>query len=482
MFKSFYNKVKNQAEKVLTAKERFNMAIKRPEIIEPYLNDIDSYFLYDDVMKSFKKTEENSGEEKFRRIMKKHFVNDIFNLFYNPTNESKFSARKDSNEFRYKLLEKVNRSGIKIVSNKSTFASTLYTQEIAKYFYNLYKDLPPEQLKQLEQMMDGESEDGDFEDGEEGKGKGKGKGKQGDKEGKESKGPSGGKSAGAGDSNDYVEELLSNMLDSQQSEKLLEKAIEEVKKKIELMENSGAEVNESNAREMIGKIDLLEKHRSEITQLNISREAILKAVKKILDKSTSYFSARYKVDEVDIYSAEDLNSLEGIEFLHPAFRKGSIDQLITREKRYFGKYDLYVDNSGSMSSSAGLPDNPNVSCMLLAKAIALKMKRLDLLNTLYEFQSSVTKLENTEMAIFDMGARGGTDITNVIRSVKKSGENSVVLTDAEDHVSEYLPNVVFLGVNGVDFRTFKSCEVGRQYIENNQCIVMRGNSIEYAKL
>lgn len=135
-----------------------------------------------------------------------------------------------------------------------------------------------------------------------------------------------------------------------------------------------------------------------------------------------------------------------------------------------------------MSSSAGLQDNPGVSCMLLAKAIALKMKRMDLLNELYEFQSTVTKVDSNEYAIFNMGARGGTDITNVIRNVKKTGENSIVLTDAEDHVSEYLPNVVFLGVNGVNFRTFKSCEVGKRYIENNQCVVMTSGGVEYAKM
>lgn len=339
MFEKFKSVVKEKVEKILTAKERFTQAIKRPEIIEPYLNNIDSYFLNDDVSKNFEKSnkEGQPGSEKFRRIMKKHFVNDIFNLFYNNTTDTKLSVRDESNNFRYKLLEKVNRSGIKIVSNKSTFASTLYTQEIAKYFYNLYKDLPPEQLKKLEQMMDGEGEEGEFKDGEgEGKGKGNGDGK-----GKETKGESGGKSAGKGDSDAFVEEMT-KILDSAQSEKQLEAAIKEAEKKVEMIEQSGLEVNESNAREIIGKVDILEKHRSDIMQLNVSKDAILKAVKKILDKSTSYFSARYKVDEVDIYSAEEMNSLEGIEFLHPMFRKGMIDELITREKRFFGRFSLYV--------------------------------------------------------------------------------------------------------------------------------------------
>ncbi len=450
---------KDTTEKVLTAKERFSAAIKRPEIVEPYLNGIDSFFLNEDVMKSFSKdNKEAGGSEKFRRIMKKHFVNDIFGLFYNDKEEMKFSKRTEWNDFRYKLLEKVNKSGIKILSRKSTFASTLFTQEIAKYFYELYKDLTPEQMEEMEKMMGG--------------GEGQDEGEEGDEEGK---GNMAGGGAGKGTTNSAVRETLERLLDSAKSDQMLEQAIKNVEKKVDMMEQSGIEVNETNAREMVGKVDVLEKHRADITQLNISKEGILKAVKKIMDRSTSYFSARYKVDEDDLYSCENLNEVEGLELLHPVFRRGRINDVIAHHRRYFGKFDLYVDNSGSMGSSAGLPGHSNVSCMLLAKAIAMRMKRMDILNDLYEFQDSVTKVESTELAILDMCARGGTSITSVANSVTKSEKNSICLTDACDMPGVYLDNLAFVGVNGINFHEFRGSEVGRRYIENGQCFAFDGH-------
>ena len=192
--------------------------------------------------------------------------------------------------------------------------------------------------------------------------------------------------------------------------------------------------------------------------------------------------ARYKVDEHDLFDAENLNNVEGLELLHPVFRKGRINDIVAHEKRFFGKYDLFIDNSGSMGSSAGLQGHSNVSCMLLAKAVALRMKRLDLLNNLYEFQGSVTKVENTELAILDMCARGGTSLDSVIREAKRTGNNSVILTDAEDVANEYLDNIVFLGVSGVRFEYFRQSEVGKKYIANNQCMYFDGQTVEYTTL
>lgn len=127
-----------------------------------------------------------------------------------------------------------------------------------------------------------------------------------------------------------------------------------------------------------------------------------------------------------------------------------------------------------MGSSAGLEGHHNVSCMLLAKAIAMRMKRMDLLNELYEFQGSVTKVQNTELAILDMAARGGTSIDAVANQVKKTDDNSICLTDAEDIPSVYLENLCFVGVNGVSFGSFKSSAVGRRYVENGQCYAFDG--------
>ena len=152
---------------------------KRLELIEPHLHWLDSDWINrkveDHIEKAESKNRNSSPEqqEKFKKIMKRHFVNDIFSLFYNESKDMKLAIRTDKNEFRYKLIEKINKSGIKVLTNRNTMNSALFTQEVAQFFYDLYKTLPPEQLEALSKLMDGDGSG----DGPEGQGKGKGKGK-----------------------------------------------------------------------------------------------------------------------------------------------------------------------------------------------------------------------------------------------------------------------------------------------------------------
>lgn len=490
--KSFWSRGSDKKKGTGTEVSRFSsftegFKAKRLELIEPHLHWLDSDWINRSVEKHIEKAESKEKNpdpqrmQKFEKIMKRHFVNDIFSLFYNESKDMKLAVRNEKNDFRYKLIEKINKSGIKVISNRNTMNSALFTQEIAKFFYDLYKTLTPEQIEQLSKMMDG---DGSGEGDPQGKGKGKGKGKADDgDEGEEGNSDSSnGRNAGTGDIPRGFEQMLENMMNTKQAEEKLEDAIRRAEERLKTLEESGMEVSESNAREVMDKMDFLDKSKHEITQLNISKDAILRATKHIMDKSTSYFSHRYITKEVDLYEAEDLLAMEGLEFLHPMFRKGRIMDITAKEKKYLGKYDLYVDNSGSMGCGANLPGAHNVSNMLLAKAIALRMKRMDLLNDLYEFQSSVTQLPSDEIGILGMSARGGTDITNVIRKIKQTKNNSVVLTDAEDHVAEYMDNVFFIGVGGVNFHCFQHSEAGKMYIERGQCVIFDGVNLNYPQL
>ena len=155
--------------------------------------------------------------------------------------------------------------------------------------------------------------------------------------------------------------------------------------------------------------------------------------------------------------------------------------LSVTERRYIGKYDLYVDCSGSMSAGCG-GDLGNVPRIDLAKSLAMQMKELGILGDLYEFEGSPKKIMNTDMSILMMAARGGTDIEKVIKNILQTGNNSVVLSDGESSVSSYTHKAFFIGI-GTDFHYFKSyAGPGQKFVEEGQCVHYDGKNFVKTEL
>jgi hypothetical protein len=104
------------------------------------------------------------------------------------------------------------------------------------------------------------------------------------------------------------------------------------------------------------------------------------------------------------------------------------------------------------------------------------MKELGILGDLYEFEDRPKKIMNTDMSILMMAARGGTNIEYVLQNILKTGNNSVVLSDGESHVTTYTHKAFFIGV-GTDFHYFKSYEgAGQKFVEEEQCVHYDGKN------
>jgi hypothetical protein len=128
-----------------------------------------------------------------------------------------------------------------------------------------------------------------------------------------------------------------------------------------------------------------------------------------------------------------------------------------------------------MSSGCG-GDLGGVPRIDLAKALAMQMKELGILGDLYEFEDRPKKIMNTDMSILMMAARGGTNIEYVIQNILKTGNNSVVLSDGESHVSNYTHKAFFIGI-GTDFHYFKSYEgAGQKFVQEAQCVHYDGKN------
>ncbi len=497
---------------------------KKREIVQPYLHPIDSSLVNEQIERTVKNTLRSIDpkiDENYSKLLPRHLVNDLYSLYYNSSNKLKFEGLDKTNKIKFDILDSINNSLIKICTNGSHIGSYVYTEEIGKFLYKKFMELPPEQQKKLQEALENCNQGGGGQGPEDpnkkpkgGKGQGQGdpdEESEGDAENdwdrddsqsNDSKGDEQSKrnpdnsfrgaannSHGRNSEKDMTQEAADAMdkdlkdmvdnLNSKKSQKELENAFKEAEKKLDNLKNVGVDVDndeempEEEKREIIANLNNLDSIRRSLSSLNTSKDKILKAVQKILNGTTNYFSQKCITKDVELFEADQLLDISGIEYLHPFFMKSRLFDLSVVERKYIGKFDLYVDCSGSMSSGCG-GDLDRVARIDLAKSLAMQMKELGILGDLYEFEDRPKKILTTDMSILMMAARGGTNIEYVLQNILKSGNNAVVLSDGESHVSTYTHKAFFIGV-GTDFHYFKNTAgAGQQFVEQNQCVHYNG--------
>lgn len=517
---------------------------KKREIVEPYLHPLDSEIVNASIEKSVKANLAGIDpkiSENYDKLMPRHLVNDLYSLYLNPSNKLKFSSLDKTNKVKFDILDSINNSLIKIVTNNSHIGSYVYTEEIGKFLYKKFMEMPPEQRKKLQESMSncnqgGGNQGGNGQNKQPGGGNGPGKnpnqnkqpGQQppnkgdggpgdgpmgqgprseedqdhdgsNDSQGDEQSNRDADNSARGGANNshgnnsekdmsqeaaDQMDQDLKKMVDnlnSKQSQKELEQAFKEAEKKLEKLRDIGVdlendeEMPEDEKKEIIRNLNNLDSIRSSLMRLSVSKDKILKAVEKILNNTSTYFSPKCIQTDVELFEADELLHINGLELLHPFFRKSRLFDMSVTERKYIGKFDLYVDCSGSMGAGCG-GDLQSVCRIDLAKSLAMQMKELGILGELYEFEDRPKKIQNTDMSILMMAARGGTNIEYVLKNILASGNNAVVLTDGESHVESYTHKAFFIGV-GTDFHYFRNDRgVGQKFVEQDQCVYYDGKN------
>ncbi len=461
----------------------FSRSLARREIIKPYMNPIDSNILHSElkprIMEEVVRYAKSKGRDvnmnKLDQFVSKHLLSDIFGLYYNENLE--LEKKRDNNRVKYKIVESINDYLSKIITNNSAISSYVFTEEIGTYLGKVFTtELTEQQQDQLNEALEGTN-------GGEGEGEGEGQGQSSGSGRDDSNKPqgSGGKGAGKGPA---TEKIIEHGLDKtkQEFEKHLKNAqnkLKDLEKNTDLVDNANNRnsVNRQMAEDVKNATANMPKIKGEVENLSVNKRQLEKAVEKILDKSTGHFSSKYKTIDEDLLNSEDAMDIDGLEFIHPAFQRTMVPELSTTERLYYGKFDLYIDHSGSMSRSCGLnTSHGSVSRTLLAKAIALRMKRMGILNDLYLFDYDITKIKNTELNILLIGSGGGTHIERVLEHVRKTGRNSVVLTDGDDNINTYLHNAYFVGVSVGTFHNFHGGDA-RKYLQYKQCCIFDGKSV-----
>ena len=399
-----------------------------------------------DFQKFYTKVRENFAK------FPKHMKYDIFKMYYNKVDKLKFEERTDKNHTRYRFLEKANNPVGKIMTEAGNLKSAIFTRNMMMYYLMQMTQLEyidPNAAQDLQNGLNGDSE---F-------------------------------------NNDAADKAMDKMMGNQASKNALDRAMKDAQDTCKMMdETMGQDIqeqlfdqaNKPGSGNQAGKIspEYMRQVAGRLANIKLSMGALKEKLKKLLDKSTSYFSSRKITTYEDLFNAQDVSGLEDYELLHPQLRKIFAEDVQIKDTKAVGKIDVYVDISGSMSSGCGSrdADGNQISRIDFAKSMIAKLKEMDMLNDVYLFDTRVKKYRNDLISISMIDCGGGTSIDAAVSSIVKNDRNAIVITDAEDRCSNFCDKAFFIGLQGARFNHFQS-DVIRQYSLRGQVVVFDGESI-----
>lgn len=427
--------------------------ISERELVKPKLSRWDKQDLYDMLMENleafvkekniapYNTMDKNKFLEEVEKIFPKYMLYDTYNINETPTESMEISGIDESNKWLFDfLMNKATDYYMKAVTQNSPHNSFVYSSEIVRQLLLLYQQEKPQ-------------------------------GPEGDGEGKDGKGQSG------------MQRMLSKMMGNNQGNNKLDQAMDQAQKdaqdKIDKAEQQGEQTGELGVSKDLGSFslgDLAEfmDYQKAIQHIKLDSQLVDNFIKTTLNLSKTYFSTKYKEFQLEMLEADVIDDLQGVENLHPALRIMNLDEVVTHDRLYHMKFDVYFDISGSMGSNLyGYNEKggrTSVSGLDMAKITAIKLRNLGYVEDVYPFESRVHPVLQDNHQIALVRCTGGTSIDSVIQNVQKTGRPSVVITDMEDSITIYDSNVYFIGILSANFGYFKQSQAGKKYIEAKQCV------------
>jgi hypothetical protein len=437
---------------------------KRPDLAKPYLHYLDESRLddavkahlwnekvlrkmYDEIKHKIQGVDRSTFTAKFYDNVRKvpdHMSYDIFKLYYNKMERLEFSERTKENAGKYKFLERANSPVGKIMTEGSNLKSAIFTRNILFHFI---LSLTIQQLRDKDDQLDMDDllNNPNFDS-----------------------------------STSDVHDKLDSTLSQESLEKALQESTELCKSLDEVTDNETQQmlyetVNDSKDGADKLSVEYIKKASESLKTIKMSMSSLKDRIKKLMDKTTSYFSAKKEDIIEDIFNSDNIAGIDDYISLHPKLRKILIEDVVVKETKSIGKIDIYIDISGSMTSRLNRKDDAenSISRIDFAKSFALKMQDQDLLNDVYIFDTRVKKYKKDEFSLAVLDANGGTNITKVIENIKLKGNNALIITDAEDYCGLYSEKAFFIGVEGARFHHFEP-KTRHRYINNGQIIVFDG--------
>ena len=420
---------------------------------------------------------EKTGKES---TLPQHMLNDVYSMYVN--RDIKKKPVNKYNAIKQKVIDSTYNSLTKMVAKDSVLFSQIVTREISLYMQQV-QDLIEEETKDEDGNKSGISgldqegeDDGDGSGSGQGQGQGNGEGDGdgGDGDSSGTGNPAGGTGAGKGPSSGGsapkgFEKKVDDII--KQSQNKLDQAMKNAEKEIKEIEDLlGKEAAKELSDTDANFLEDFNRLKALLKKVTFNKDNIKTVLMKILNKSQNYFSKNAITVEESIFDADELDELFGLEYLHPIFRNAGIMDIGNEGKLYTGKIDLYLDCSGSMSSTSNF-GGVNIKMSELVKGIAIILYRMNMIDRLYFFDTRIYEIKNiNEFTILSFDRSGGTDFNLVVDQSLSNKRNSVVITDGEDGVSKYAKNVFWIGIGGTKFSRndeFKTYRAIRQCVTYN---------------
>ena len=425
--------------------------------------------------------EEKTGEPC---TLSQELINDVYSIYVN--GEVKRRPNDGSNAIRHKVLDKVYDYLTKVVTVDSPLFTNILTRELALVLQKIDDEVRQEQ-EQQGKPGDGLESGQDQKPQDQGQESNEGEGQKGDSDNNAS-GTSDAESNGAGKSpggesvrrDDALEKMVDKAFEDNKED--IEKAKDEADKKIKELES---QLSKDDLKTLSNGdpefLDEVDKLRHIIKDLNFNKNSIRSVLDKILNESQNYFSTKHSIVEENIFECEECEDLFGLEFLNPIFKNAEILNMGNNSKVYKGKFDLYVDCSGSMSSEEIFEDK-RIRMMNLAKGIASTLNKMGLIENLYFFESQLYKVDNVnDLTILGFSKSGGTNFNLVMENIQEMGNNSVILTDGFDGCRIYDKKAFWIGVGGTTFEGYGNDDSNafNMFRKNKQCVAYNAQTSKF---
>ena len=409
--KQFYNGIINAVIKDLNQAQRKELSLphKNPTkqgTIEASLYAL--YYIFCEYNNIIKKDDiEMFGKDYYKNFNKENVDFDI----------------KEKNNWWFNILSNTDNYIMKTITQNSIINSNVVsnnlTQSVCKSIYSYVSSKleadPNYNAEDFKNDCGGGAGDGDGE---------------GDPENGESQGQQGKAGSGSGNMNQQMKDIL-----NQDSQQAFDKAKDEIKEKSSAMNMLGIDPSKATDEEMNDVNNIIK----EINNVKLRKEDIEKFVKTSIKNFNSSFRGHKHTVEESFLDADDVDDLRD---MHLLIDLSLIDDIAVTAHKFSMKYNLYVDCSGSMSSEVQMSkskrgeERSSIKRITLAKILAYKMNKMNILNHIYRFESDVNTIPVKDI-IKQLNAGGGTCIDNVVTHIDENKIPSIILSDGDDHITNY---------------------------------------------
>lgn len=433
--------------------------------------------------------------------LKEDQIRDLYSIYYKE--EYEFNLNEDNSNFWwFKLLNKFNKQNIKVATKRNSFMCEELLPIFCDSLNYILKEKEEELKEQEKQQQEGEGENEQENENNFGQGTSQLNQEEGNQQNNEQS-PSNQKPNEEEESNSPNQEQ-SNSLQQNTSpsngaskskapkskEEELEKFIDkEVKKALKKIANKTEDIAESypEAFEETDDDEDGEKVNKQVVQKLLSKvkfdkSAINQFVKSTIKRVQNHFGSIVKLKEESIFETDEFDDLDCLEFLQ--LPEIFWEEVVNRTKEKSVVVDVFIDESGSMQSKRNIFEAYNsfthkgmsrqVEMFTLAKILCHYLNADKYMNDLYMFDTSVRQITDFEEMYTRSANGGGTSIDNCIRKIHLTNNPTIIITDANDNITEYSELAYILNIDynmAQDmYDKAKWNKTIQRYIDNNQIL------------